>query len=323
MADTTSSTTSTTSTSTGIYGNLGSNYGLTEKINESKELGKDAFLQLLVTQLQNQDPTKPMEDREFIAQLATFSSLEQMQNLNKASVESNANNMVGKFVSTTVYNSTTGSEQTISGFVVGTRKSGDDIYLTLEDGSEMNYTDVKEVYTDSTINSQLSGLQNSLNMAENLNLIGKSVQCYTYDSSGKINGYVEGTVDSVKFKDGNAILLIDNKEIPASGIFTISQNDTTVIGKDIMIDGEKYPIQDVTFAEEKVDGVTTTVVKIKANGSLYTINNIEDLASALNNVGKSIDISGSTKEIEGVALYDGDIYLIDSNSSKHKYDDLI
>jgi flagellar basal-body rod modification protein FlgD len=48
-----------------------------------QDLDKDAFLRLLVTQLANQDPTNPMEDREFIAQMAQFSSLEQMVNMTK------------------------------------------------------------------------------------------------------------------------------------------------------------------------------------------------------------------------------------------------
>lgn len=66
----TDSTTNTTTTST---------------TTKSSSLGKDEFLKLLITQLQNQDPMKPMDDSQFVAQLAQFSSLEQMSNIAAAS----------------------------------------------------------------------------------------------------------------------------------------------------------------------------------------------------------------------------------------------
>ena len=61
------------------------------------ELGKDAFLQLLVCQMQNQDPLEPNNDTEYVSQLAQFSQLEQLQNLSTESEKAQALTLVGKY----------------------------------------------------------------------------------------------------------------------------------------------------------------------------------------------------------------------------------
>lgn len=84
----------------------------------SPELGKNEFLKILMTQLQNQDPLDPMDDREFISQMATFSQLEQMMAMTQ-SIELLVDNqmispvikyshMIGQEVTYEKYNEDTG-----------------------------------------------------------------------------------------------------------------------------------------------------------------------------------------------------------------------
>lgn len=65
--------------------NMWPNYAkgnVSSKSGNGQELGKDQFLSILITQLRHQDPLQPMQDREFIAQMAQFTSLEQLMNIN-------------------------------------------------------------------------------------------------------------------------------------------------------------------------------------------------------------------------------------------------
>ena len=65
---------------------------------DNSSLDKEAFLQLLVAQMKYQDALEPTSNTEYISQLATFSSLEEMQNLNSTMEASQATNLVGKTV---------------------------------------------------------------------------------------------------------------------------------------------------------------------------------------------------------------------------------
>ena len=118
------------------------------------ELGKDAFLQLLVCQMQNQDPLEPSTDTEYVSQLAQFSQLEQLQNLSTESEKAQALTLVGKYAIFEITDSngkTTYPEGTID-FV---NMAGDKIQLSVN-GTVYDYEDIYTVVNDQYYMSQNS-----------------------------------------------------------------------------------------------------------------------------------------------------------------------
>ncbi len=114
----------------------------------SSAASKDEFLHLFVTQLQNQDPMDPLKGHEFIAQLAQFSSLEQLTNLNSSFADtlkfqqlSGGSEFIGK--KATFFNEITG--QLEEGVIQGAVTDGEAISVVIKD-QQIPISDVTGIY---------------------------------------------------------------------------------------------------------------------------------------------------------------------------------
>ncbi|MGP1454365.1 MAG: flagellar hook assembly protein FlgD [Treponema sp.] len=112
-----------------------------------QELGKDDFLYLLVAQLTHQDPTSPLEDTQFVAQMAQFTSLEQLTNMNKSFEalnkiigDTSAVGVVGKRVDVNL------NDEVISGTITAATR-GDNPQVEVN-GKWYAWSSVQTVYAD-------------------------------------------------------------------------------------------------------------------------------------------------------------------------------
>ena len=165
-------------------------------------LGKDAFLQLLVAQMKYQDPLNPNTDTEFVAQLAQFSSLEQMQNLSQTSLNSQAFSLVGKEVVVRVQNEATGEVDYVQGPVdYVTVKSGE-AKLSINDKMypmDDLYTVIDDAYAVSKLIPSVEELKASYEHANPTDLQVKiSLGVDDYEASS-IAVFVGGTVIDSKY----------------------------------------------------------------------------------------------------------------------------
>ena len=121
----------------------------------SSELGKTEFLKLLTTQLSYQDPLNPQSDQEFIAQLAQFSSLEQMQNLNTTFNNTSAYSLIDKYVEIE-HSESNGETKSAEGIVDSVRVNKDGAQVVI-DGQSFDVADIYKVSspTDEQWNAKL------------------------------------------------------------------------------------------------------------------------------------------------------------------------
>lgn len=103
-------------------------------------MGKDAFLQLLVAQMKYQDPLQPTSNTEYISQYATFSQVEQMQNMAATMELTRASSMVGKLVSVESINSA-GETSRVEGVVEYVSYENNKAYVSI-DGTLFSADDV-------------------------------------------------------------------------------------------------------------------------------------------------------------------------------------
>lgn len=183
-------------------------------VDSNKELvNQETFLQLLVAEMSNQDPLEPTSNTEFISQLATFSSMQYMQDSSKYSMANYASSLAGKTVTATKME---GKKAVIKTGVVEKVVAGKNNTYTLTiDGETYNLSQVTSVLdsntkTDnSTTNSPLGD-----SIAKAASLVGMFVTVKNGESSS------QGWIDSIKVKDGKITAVLvdaDGKSIGSGG----------------------------------------------------------------------------------------------------------
>jgi len=195
-------------------------------------LGKDDFLNLLITQLQHQDPLSPMESAEFTSQLAQFSSLEQMSNVNKnlevlqlyqASINnSQAVDFIGKTIKAQ------GNSIGVSDGVA------DQVHFELAENASDTIIHIYDSDKKLVKTIQAGGLnagEQSVEWDATDNDGNKVLDgSYTFEVVATDTGgnpvsaktLITATVSGVSFKNGTTYLMAGNQEIPIGSVFSVS-----------------------------------------------------------------------------------------------------
>ena len=203
-------------------GNSGAGFQPT-RASGGSNLGKDDFLKLLVTQLKHQDPTNPLDDKEFIAQMAQFSALEQMSNLNTTFQSNQAMSLLGRVVE--AKDPVTGQTDTV-GLATSFRLDNGKALITVGDREV-------EIGNITNVSSEVQSVLGEMRM-QAVNMIGKHVEASILKLDADGNPLIDpetgiaefepvsGKVDAVKFQGGLPILLVGGAEVEINNVTSVS-----------------------------------------------------------------------------------------------------
>lgn len=260
----------------GISGSVDEIIARTEKNANSRktggELGKDDFLNLLVTQLRYQDPLEPTNDKEFIAQMAQFSSLEQMQNMNSVLTNSQAFGLIGKYVTANTIDEDTLEVKTIQGQVSTVKMNNGKVYLVVDD-QDVSIDSVSEVVDIHFANSDISNYTN---------LIGCKVKGAVYDSSNGNLIYLNGDVTQIQKGATEDYAVMNNVNVNIAEVTGSKSTDPNYTKKYL----EENTGKQVKLTIKDKDGKK---VPITATLKSYSIDDKGNITGVLDDVYVSVD----------------------------------
>ena len=200
-------------------------------------LGKDEFLQLLIAKLENQDPMSPMEDEDFVAQLAQFSSLEQLNNIadNLASsnewdylqMQSINNVMASSFIGKDIRAEFNGvyADGTNDPKISYTIDSpAERVNFTIKNAAGAIVAHLTENSIDPGVNSvSWDGTDSSGNRVDEGYYYVEATAVSIAGNELSVSLSLEGTVEAVVYREGSAYLRVNGTEIALSDVSTIAE----------------------------------------------------------------------------------------------------
>ena len=206
------------------------------------ELGKDDFLNLMIAQLKYQDPLEPLEGTEFTAQLAQFSSLEQLNNMSSSLDQSIvANLQLTQAVNNTMTAALIGKEVKVEGksiYFNGQESFGIG-YNLLDDAHEVNIkiydSNGKLVKTIDDVDTEEGAHKHSWDFTDNngekLPNGNYSFEVVAKASNGEelvVDHYRIGTIDAVRYTENGAVLIVNGIQYNLSDVYEIvNPNDSS------------------------------------------------------------------------------------------------